>query len=150
MNHEGRKLLAAVIGRDASLKDHVKKGDCKAIAAAVNGYMPKDMQISPVDVFQSLAGSPGFAMPEHNAEVLRARIDKVGVLHSARINVALRGAGGEGAIQAIVNELNLSADPTEHVTVADVTAAMELRIAPAPTDTAAGAAALVGRADLGG
>lgn len=149
MNSEGRALLAAVIARDASLKDHVKKGDCKAIAAALNGYMPKDMQITPVDVYQSLQGVPGFAMPQHNAKVLRARIDKVAVLYSARINVALRGAGGEGAIQAIVNELNLAADPTEHVTTADVVAAMELRAAPAPTDTAAGAAALEGAAGIG-
>lgn len=146
MNREGLNLLRMVIERHAGLEDAVKQGDCKSIAAAVNGSMPPDMQITAVDVYQSLRGAPNFGMPTHNSQVVRARIDSMPTLYSARLNAALKGKPGEGAIQTIVNELNLSPDPAEHVTHADVVAAMELAVEPAPEKVVSATAELVGTA----
>ena len=149
MNREGLTLLRAVIERNVKLKDAVKRGQCDIIAADLNGWMPPDMQITPVDVAQALKGHPEFPVPQHNAGVLRKRIDGVPALFSARISCALRGEAGIGGLQAIVNELNLSPDPKEHVTLADVEAAMGLAAVPIPENVVAGAAKMVGTSKLG-
>lgn len=149
MNAEGLILLRAVIERTASLNGAVKKGDCKAIVAEVNGWLPADMKVGEADVYNAMKGRAEFPGPEHNAEVLRARIDKIPVLYSARINCALAGEAGVGARQAIANELNRSPDPAEHVSLADVDAAMAIRVAPRPDNPAAGAADMVGASKLG-
>lgn len=149
MNAEGLILLRAVIERTASLNGAVKKGDCKAIVAEVNGWLPADMKVGEADVYNAMKGRAEFAGPKHNAEVLRARIDKIPVLYSARINCALAGEAGVGARQAIMNECNLSSNAAEHVTLADVDAAMAIRVAPQPTKTAEGAADLVGKGAAG-
>lgn len=149
MNAEGLTLLRAVVERTAGLNGAVKKGDCKAIAAEVNGWMPEGMKVSEADVYYAMKDRPEFKGPARNAEVLRARIDKMPTLFSARINCALAGDAGVGARQAIMNECNLSPDPAQHVTFEDVEAAMALRVAPSPEKPAAGAADLVGKGASG-
>jgi hypothetical protein len=61
-------------------------------------------------------------------------------LFSARLN---------SDYQTIVNELNLSPNPDEQVTVADVAAAMALRAVPLPERPVRAAAALQGVARIG-
>lgn len=124
MNREGLALLRCVIERIEGLREDVRRGDCRVIAAAVNGFMPADMQITPNDVYYALIDSPQFKRPAPlNSEVLRARIDRVPELFSARLN---------GDWQAIANELNRSPNPEEQVTLADVRAAMDVRVVPKP------------------
>lgn len=124
MNREGLALLRCVIERIEGLQEDVKRGDCRVIAIAVNSFMPPDMQITPNDVYYALLDSPHFRRPGlRNAEVLRARIDCVPELFSARLH---------GNHQAIVNELNKSPNPEEQVTLADVRAAMDIRAVPKP------------------
>lgn len=149
MNKEGLALLRAVIERDAAIAADVETGNCDVIAVHINGFMPADMQITPVDVHQALAEHPKYRQPEHNAEVLRARIDKIPFLHSARLQASMRGDYGVFAMQTIVNELNLSSDPKEHVTLADVEAAMNVRVEKQPAEVAAGAATMIGTSGLG-
>jgi hypothetical protein len=149
MNRAGHALLRAVIERNVGLKDAIAKGDCKIIAAEINGWMPPDMQITPANVHEALKGCAAYPVPTVNATVLRERIDAIPELFSARVNCALRGNAGIGAMQAIANELNKSPDPAERVTVSDVEAAMGLTIVPQPAKTAAGAATLEGRGGQG-
>lgn len=149
LNAEGLHLLRAIIDRNAAYKKLVAEGDCKSIAADVNGYMPKTMQIAPVDVHYALLGNAEYKVEAKNPQVLRARIDGMPVLYSARVNSAMKGAAGEGAIQAIVNECNRSDDPKEHVTAADVVAAMDLRVAAKPDKVVEGAADLSGKGGVG-
>ena len=149
MNKEGLQLLRVVIQRDASMTTAVKAGDCKAIAAGMNAWMPADMQLEAVDVYHAMKGAAGFAMPTHNSEVLRARIDAMPTLFAARINAGLRDEPGIGAMQTIANELNLSPSAEEQVTLADVEAAMDVAVVAQPEVVAAGSAALIGISKIG-
>jgi hypothetical protein len=146
MNAEGYKLLGAVIARDASLKKAVATGDCKTIAASLS-WMP--FELTPVDVHYAIKDLPEYPQPKHNAGELRKRIDGIPELFSARLSCQLRGAAGVGGLQAIVNELNRSPNPAEHVSVEDVDAAMGLSIEPAPANPVAGTVELVGQSALG-
>lgn len=130
-------LLRAVIERDASLVSAIETGDCKVIAATVNGYMPADLQITPVDVYQALKDRPGFRLPTLNAEILRDRIDKMPTLYSARIN---------NDAQCILNELHIAGDP---VSLIDVEVAMTVRALPKPDRIIQGSAAMAGISRLG-
>ena len=78
-----------------------------------------------------------------NVVILRAKIDTMTELYSARIS------GGDGGHQTILNALLLDPTLMPRPTLADVRAAMALRIVPQPERVAAGAAALRGRARVG-
>lgn len=140
LNGEGTELLRALIGRMSELTPDVERGDCKAIAAKLNGWLPQDLELSPADVFAAVRSRPDFGGPRMNVEILRARIDANPVLYSARIN---------GDRQAIFNELNMDPELVGQITIADVDAAMNLRPVPRPVLVVSGAAALVGTSRIG-
>lgn len=139
LNRDGVALLGALIDRMDALAPDVERGDCATIAAKLNGFMPPELQLSPADVYAAVADRPDFGGPRMNVEILRARIDANPVLYSARLN---------GDHQAIFNELNMDAELAGKITMADVDAAMRLRVVPRPERTVAGSAALVGIARI--
>lgn len=140
LNREGIALLHAVIGMQPSLRPLITKGDCKQIAIEMNLWMPSDMQLRPADVYEAIKDRSDFGGPKMNAEILRARIDKMPVLYSARLS---------GDYQAMVNELNAEPDAQVSVTAADVIAAMSIRPVQQPTNVVAGSAKMVGVARVG-
>jgi hypothetical protein len=135
MNQEGTTLLSTFIARTDSLAKMVKTGDCNALAVAVNAWLPADMQLTPIDVYHAVKGHPDFEAPKVNVELVRDRIMKIPQLFSALVN---------SDVQTIANELNMSPNPADQVTLADVKAALDLKAAPAPTNVAAGTAQMVG------
>lgn len=137
MNREGVVLLRALIDKSDGLGVLIREGNCKAIAIALNAFLPGDLEIFPADVFAAIKDRPDFGGVKMNVEILRARIDAMPVLFSARLS---------GDHQAILNEI---VRESPEVTIAEVKAAMELRAVPQPSLTSSGAAALVGRARVG-
>jgi hypothetical protein len=135
MNKEGTALLATFIARTEALAKMVKSGDCKALAVAVNAWLPADMQLSPVDVYHAIKTHADFPVPKVNVELLHARIMKIPHLFSALVN---------SDAQTIANELNMSPEPSEQVSLADVKAALDFKPAPKPENVVAGSAAMVG------
>lgn len=140
MNPEGYALLGLVISKIAGIEEEVKRGDCKVIAVVVNQVMPPGMQLTPADIYYAIKDRPDFGAVKMNAEILRARIDAMPVLYSARIS---------GDLQAILNELNMDTSITPTATLDDVRAAMAVRMVPQPERVVQGAAGLVGRAFIG-
>ena len=134
MNSEACTLLRCIIERTASLDEAVRAGDCNAIALMLNGWMPPGMQLTPADIAQAL---PGGQRPTRNAQVLRARIDAIPVLYSARIN---------GDAQCILNELHIIGDG---VSLADVQAALAVQALPRPSFVVQGSASLFGASRIG-
>jgi hypothetical protein len=143
VNREGAVLLGLVIGRIAGIEEEVRRGDCKVIAAVVNQIMPPEMQLTPADVYQAIRNRPDFPEITMNAHILRARIDAIPVLYSARLNA---DAGG---MQTILNELIKDTDLVPVPSLDDVKAAMALRREPKPELVVCGAASLVGAARVG-
>lgn len=141
MDGEGAALLGLVISRIDGIEELVRKGDCASIAAVVNQVMPPGAQLRPSDVYLAIKDRADFGVVTMNVEILRARIDANPLLYSARIHA------DEGGCQAILNELLLDPNLIPPPTLADVKAAMALRVAPKPTLVVRGAATLVG---LGG
>ena len=135
LNREGVALLKILITSQYILHPLVERGDCNRIADYLNGFLPIDTKLSAQDVYSAIKDLPEYQYAKLNADVLRARIDSMPVLYSARMN---------GDVQAIVNELNALRDIGHHVTVADARAAMLVRPMPTPERVAQGAAAMLG------
>lgn len=144
MNREGLGLLGVLIDRMESLTPLVMVGDCKSITITLNTFLPIDLQITPSDVYLAMntrSSLGGFV--KMNSQVLRARIDAIPSLYSARIS------GGSGGWQTIANELNMDPNVAEQVSIKDVQEAMDLNAVPAPERVMQGAVAMVGIASLG-
>ena len=139
IDREGVALLRHLIKVTAGMDVLVRDGDCKSIAIAVNGWL-LGCSVSEADVYAAIKDREDFGGPTMNVEILRARIDAMPVLTSARLS---------GDLQAILNELNFDPQIVGKITVADVKAAMDLRRVPRPTLIASGAAGLKGVARIG-
>jgi hypothetical protein len=138
LNAEGSALLRVLIFKMWSLNEARENGDCAAMAATINTWMPPGLKVSAADVQAALGRSPSAAITV-NLVLLRTKIDKTPSLFSARLS---------GDYQAILNEV--IADPElRHATLADVVEAMALRPVSRPTLTVAGSAKLIGKAALG-
>lgn len=141
LNREGTALLGAVIGMTADMNRFVEVGDCESLAVMVNAWMPVGLKVSSADVYHAVKDRSDFGGPKVNSDILRARIDAMPVLYSARIS---------GDIQAIVNELNRLPDfAARPVSPEDVKAAMAVRAVQKPIKVAQGAAAMVGTSRVG-
>lgn len=137
MNADGIALLRLLIFKMWSLNEARENGDCAAMAATINTWMPPGMKISAADVQAALGRSPSAAVAV-NLVLLRTKIDKTPALYSARLS---------SDYQAILNEV--IADPElKQATLADVVEAMAMRPVARPTLTVAGSAKMVGTAAM--
>jgi hypothetical protein len=143
VDREGAALLGLVIARIDGIEELVRTGDCAAIAAVVNQVMPPGAKLRPSDIYLAIKDRADYGVLTMNVEILRARIDANPVLYSARLHA------DEGGCQAILNELLLDPNLIPQPTLADVKAAMALRVVPKPERVARGAATLVGKTFLG-
>lgn len=137
LNRDGISLLRQLIDRMDGMRRHVQIGDCKSIAVELNYWMPDDVSLSAADVYAAIADHPEYPRINVNIEILRARIDAMPTLYSARLN---------SDHQTILNELNMVQELVGKVTADDVKAAMSLRAVPKPTIVVTSAAKLTGTA----
>jgi hypothetical protein len=138
MNEEGLALLRALIFKMWSLNEARENGDCQAIADEINTWLPAGMEVTGYNVDRALRGAQvGVTV---NVSLLRAEIDKMPQLFSARLN---------GDYQAILNEVRHRVPELLCATLADVVEAMALRPVPSPSGVIAASARLTGVARVG-
>lgn len=138
LNADGTALLRLLILKMWSLNEARENGDCAAMAAQINTWMPTGMKVSAADVQAALGRSPSMAVSV-NIVLLRTKIDKTPALYSARLN---------GDYQAILNEVIRDPELVQ-ATLADVVEAMAMRPVARPTLTVAGSVKMIGKAAMG-